>query len=75
MYAHRDHKKGKDSTENEADYFAANLLMPKERFLKNYEELRNNRLSLEEKVIILAKRFCVTEIMTRRRFEELGINE
>lgn len=75
MYAHRDHKKGKDSTENEADFFAANLLMPKERFLKNYEELRNNRLSLEEKVIILAKRFCVTEIMTRRRFEELGINE
>lgn len=75
MYAHRDHKKGKDEFENEADYFAANLLMPAERFRQNYEELKESGLSFEEKVLVLAKRFCVTEIMTKRRFEELGIGE
>ena len=75
MYAHRDHKKGKNEFENEADYFAANLLMPADRFLKNYEELQKISLSVEEKVLVLAKRFCVTEKMTIRRFEELGLSE
>ena len=75
MYAHRDHKKGKNKFENEADYFAANLLMPADRFLKNYEELQKINLSFEEKVLVLARRFCVTEKMTIRRFEELKLNE
>lgn len=75
MYAHREHKKGKDDIENEADYFAANLLMPANRFKQNYEELKTDSLTFDEKILILAKRFCVTEIMTRRRCEELGIIE
>ena len=75
MYAHREHKKGKDAIENEADYFAANLLMPRDRFVKNYEELNKSGLSPDEKVLVLARRFRVTEIMTKRRFVELEINE
>lgn len=75
MYAHRDHKKGKSNFENEADYFAANILMPPDSFEKNYQELKELVLSFEERILILAKRFCVTEIMARRRLEELGISE
>ena len=73
LYAHRDHRKGKGPIENEADYFAANLLMPSDRFIKNYDELCN--LSREEKILILAKRFNVTRKMVERRFEELKLDE
>lgn len=75
MYAHREHKKGKNEYENEADYFAANLLMPEDRFRKHYARLKEVGLSFEEMVLVMAKRFCVTEIMTKRRFDELGISE
>lgn len=74
IYAHRDHKKGKGKIENEADYFAASILMPRDRFDKQNKILDNAGLSFEEKIVILAKRFGVTEIMTVRRFGELGIN-
>lgn len=75
IYAHRDHKKGKSEKENEADFFAANLLMPRERFMKQFTALKEVGLSTEEMTLILAKRFCVTEIMTKRRFEELNLSE
>ena len=75
IYAHRDHKKGKNEKENEADFFAANLLMPRERFMKQFKALKEVGLSTEEMTLILAKRFCVTEIMTKRRFEELSLSE
>lgn len=67
MYAHREHKTGKNEIENEADYFAANLLMPEERFRQHYEGLKEVGLSFDEMVLVLAKRFCVTERMTLRR--------
>ena len=38
MYAHRDHKKGKNDLENDADYFAASLLMTRDKFTKKYIE-------------------------------------
>lgn len=75
IYAHRYHKKGKSEKENEADFFAANLLMPRERFTKQFEALKKVGLTTEEMTLILAKRFCVTEIMTKRRFEELNLSE
>lgn len=74
MYAHRDHMKGKNETENEADYFAANLLMPKEMFVKKYEELKEKNLSADEMTVLLANKFGVTENMTKRRFGELSIS-
>lgn len=74
IYAHRDHKKGKGQIENEADFFAANILMPRDRFSKQNSILSDAGLSFEERIVILAKRFGVTQIMTVRRFGELGIN-
>ena len=38
LYAHRDHKRGRDELENEADFFAANLLMPRESFENKYKD-------------------------------------
>lgn len=73
MYAHRDHIKGKDSTENEADYFAANLLMPKEKFRKRYEELAQKNLQTDDITILLAEKFGVTHDMVTRRYKELQL--
>ena len=75
MFAHRDHKKGKDEKENEADFFAANLLMPRDRFIACYNSLNNSCISLDEKVLLMANRFVVTDNMARRRFKELNLNE
>ena len=41
MFAHREHKKGRSERENEIDFFAASLLMPKEKFKKEYIQLKN----------------------------------
>lgn len=73
MYAHRDHKKGKDDVENEADFFAANLLMPRDKFMEKYKELQEKHLSKEDMIILLANKFIVTKPMVERRFKELGL--
>lgn len=73
MYAHRDHKKGKNKQENEADFFAANLLMPRDKFVSKYKEFKAKGLSLEETILLLADKFIVTQITAQRRIEELGL--
>lgn len=73
MYAHREHKKGKNEIENEADFFAANLLMPRKKFIDKYKELKEKDLSIDEMILLLANKFTVTQLMTKRRFEELGL--
>lgn len=73
IYAHRDHRKGKNSTENEADYFAANILMPKSKFKKAYNELGKIEYNKNVKVSLLSEMFIVTEKMIQRRIEELGL--
>lgn len=74
IYAHREHKKGKSEQENEADFFAACILMPREQFVKKASELIAKGLTKDEMIILLADKFCVTHIMTERRFGELEIN-
>lgn len=74
IYAHRDHKKGKNESENEADFFAANLLMPRKKFLEKYNELTEKKLQQEEVVLLLAKKFQVTQKMVERRIEELSLH-
>lgn len=74
MYAHRDHRKGRNDVENEADFFAACLLMPREKVVEKFKELKDKKLSMSEIVLLLAKRFAVTQKMTERRIEELGLN-
>ena len=74
MFAHRDHRKGKDEKENEADFFAANLLMPREKFEKKYIELSEKNLEEDDMIILLADKFVVTQPMVERRFGELELN-
>lgn len=73
MYAHREHKKGKSELENEADFFAVNLLMPRDKFMNKYTELKDKDLSNEDMVVLLASKFMVTQPMVKRRLEELEI--
>lgn len=75
IYAHRDHKKGKNNIENEADFFAANILMPREKFSRMYSELKEKKLTQEDIAMILAKRFVVTQVMASRRIGELRLSE
>lgn len=42
IYLHRENKKGKDHEENDADYFAAALLMPKESFKRLYGKFKSD---------------------------------
>lgn len=74
IYAHREHKKGKDKTENEADFFAACMLLPRELVVNKFEELKAKDLSINEINTLLMARFRTTEITTKRRLEELGLN-
>ena len=72
IYAHRDHQKGKNAQENEADYFAANLLMPEETFVERYNALPKE-LERDQKAILLAAEFVVPKDAVIRRFEELSV--
>lgn len=74
MYAHREHIKGKSDEENDADFFAANLLMPREKFLNVFEDLKNKELEFDEIVLLLSDKFIVTSRMVERRIEELELN-
>lgn len=74
LFAHREHAKGKSRTENEVDYFAANILMPRDKFTNKYTELRNKGLSVQEAAVLLADKFVVTNIMAERRIEELELS-
>lgn len=74
IYAHREHIKGKNEAENDADFFAANLLMPREKFIAAYNELKDKQLDLDEIVILLSNKFVVTSRTAERRIEELGLN-
>lgn len=75
MYAHRENAKGKGQEEQEADYFAACLLMPKELFSKRYDDLsKAGKLSNSDIALLLAKEFIVTPVMAGRRIEELELS-
>lgn len=73
LYAHRDHKRGHNELENEADFFAANLLMPRESFENKYKEIKQVYKNNKEIIDVLSKYFIVTTRMTERRIEELGL--
>lgn len=51
IFLHRENKKGKDGEENDADYFAAALLMPQESFKRTYQQYKDEKLA--ENVIYL----------------------
>lgn len=71
VYLHRDHKKGRNSAENDADYFAAALLMPKDSFKRIHDELKAAGLSENALAMQLASTYKVTMPMASRRIDEV----
>lgn len=71
MYAHRENRKGKNENENDADFFAACLLMPEKAFGKKYKELKDKGLLEDEIVILLANHFNVPKESATRRVAEV----
>lgn len=70
-YLHREHKKGKTEAENDADYFAAALLMPSEAFKRMYNKLKASGLNENATCLELASVFKVPFESVSRRVNEL----
>lgn len=72
LYARREDVKGKDMEENDADFFAACLLMPREYFKRKYEELKGKDLNDDEIITLLQKHFNTPYESVERRMIEIG---
>lgn len=70
-YLHRENKKGKNEEENEADFFAATLLMPKESFLREYNNLKESGLENNAIGVQLASIYKVPLESALRRISEV----
>ena len=68
---HREHVKGKDEQENDADYFAACILMPYESFLGRVEDLKRQNYKMKDIVGILQSIFKTPRESVQRRIEEV----
>lgn len=62
-----------DPTERQANTFAANLLMPKDIFMKEYEKMQAEGASLYDTIGELSAKFLVSPKAIEKRFEEVGI--
>lgn len=71
IYLHRENKKGKDAEENDADYFAAALLMPEESFRRLHDKFKNDGLSDTALYLQLASIFKVPFDSVPRRISEV----
>lgn len=72
LYARREDVKGKDMEKNDADFFAACLLMPREYFKRKYEELKGKDLNDDEIITLLQKHFNTPYESVERRMIEIG---
>ena len=71
VFLHRENKKGKNNEENDADYFAAALLMPKASFTRVYSELKSQNLSKSVICSQLASTFKAPLESISRRIDEI----
>lgn len=75
----REKRHGRSEDENDIDYFAACLLMPKEIFIESYNKvktllsLKDDDLSYFDVSKILARLFVVPEMSALRRLKELEL--
>lgn len=70
----REHIKGKDEEENDADYFAACFLMPHNSFIKQYNLLKlNNDLTDSDIIDKLQIIFQTPRESIKRRIEEVSV--
>lgn len=71
FFMHRENTKGKNLEENDADYLAACLLMPKNSFKEQYDLLKKDKKSQEEIVVILQSKFRTPSESIERRISEV----
>lgn len=71
LYLNRENKKGKDEEENDADYFAAALLMPNEAFKRLYLQFEKDGMNKTANCLQLASIFKVPFDSASRRVEEV----
>ena len=73
LYAHRDHNSlEKNESEQEADYFAAALLMPRESFINKFEELKEKQLGESDIITILSDKYNCEKVAVKRRIGEVN---
>ena len=70
LFRHRENIKGKNTEENDADYFAACLLMPEKSFRRQYDLLRIGK-TYKELVFELQKKFRTPFQSIERRISEV----
>ena len=70
---HRENVKGKNESENAADYFAAALLMPVRSFSSEYQKLKSKNLSENAICMQLSSIFKVPLESVSRRILELNL--
>lgn len=70
LYRKRENVKGKNETENAADYFAAALLMPVKSFREEYKKLKKKNLSENAICMQLSSIFKVPLESVARRIQE-----
>ena len=71
LYLRRENKKGRNDEENDADYFAAALLMPKKSFKRLYTKFKNDGLNDSAINLHLASIFKVPLDSVPRRIREV----
>lgn len=71
FFMHRENTKGKNLEENDADYLAACLLMPKDSFKAQYDLLKKGTLGREEIVMALQNKFRTPIESIERRINEV----
>ncbi|MDO4293957.1 MAG: ImmA/IrrE family metallo-endopeptidase [Eubacteriales bacterium] len=72
IYLHRERKKGKDDKENDADYFAAALLMPRKSFKRLYDKFKQDGFNDTAISLQLASIFKVPFDSVQRRITEVS---
>lgn len=73
LYAHRDHNKGHNDSENEIDFFAINFLMPRDSFINKYNITKQIFNNSEEIINALAYSFTVTPKMIYKKIKDLKL--
>ncbi len=73
VFLHRENKKGKGEEENDADYFAAALLMPRDSFKRVYQRLKAENLPENMIYLKLAAIYKVPSESVLRRISEIDM--
>lgn len=68
---HREHIKGKNGDENDADCFAACILMPEKSFVNQYKKLKDKKYELSDIIDCLQSIFKTPRESIKRRIEEV----